>query len=168
MAINKDYSFPIKATGPGNCMSSDGLYYGTDKFTWNFDIHFPVLTIDYAAGQTGENLLALQNGSTEKAEAELLKIARLTKSYIHSKVPIIARRHLEYRIAKDEDLLNEILQAQIEVLQTWGGYDSLYTVQDGSNEKSIGQAAMNYLNSLDIFTTYYAWRLEPSDYRKDY
>ena len=166
--LNKDYTFPIKATGPGNCIAPDGLYYGTDKFTWNFDIHFPVLTIDYAAGQTGENLLSLQNGVTEKAEAELLKIARLTKGYIHSRVPLIARKHLEYRIAKDEDLLNEIIQVQIEILQTWGGYDSLYTVEDGANEKSIGEAAINYIKSLDIFATYYTWRLEASDYRSDY
>ena len=166
--LNKLYTFPIKATGPGNCIAPDGLYYGTDKFTWNFDIHFPVLTIDYAAGQTAENLLSLQNGSTEKAEAELLKIARLTKAYIHSRVPLIARKHLEYRIAKDQDLLNEILQVQIEVLQTWGGYDSLYTVEDGGNEKSIGEAAVNYIKSLDIFATYYAWTIDSDDYRSDY
>ena len=90
----------------------------------------------------------------KKAEAELLKIARLTKSYIHSRVPLIARKHLEYRIAKDEDLLNEILQVQIEILQTWGGYDSLYTVEGWHNEKSIGEAAINYKIS-DIFATLY-------------
>lgn len=166
--LNRNYTFPTKVSGPGNSIAPDGLYYGTDKFTWNFDIHFPVLTIDYAAGQTGENLISLQNGSTEKAESELLKIARVTKAYIQSRVPLIGRKHLEYRIAKDTDLLNDILQAQIEILQTWGGYDSLYTVEDGANEKSIGEAAKNYLNSLDIFVTRYTWILEPSDYRKDY
>jgi hypothetical protein len=165
--LNRTYTFPTKETGPANCIY-DGLYYGTEKFTWNFDIHFPVLTKEYAEDMTGEALLSLQNGSTEKVESELLKIARLTKSYIMSRVPLIARKHLEYRIAKDEDLLNEILQAQIEILQTWGGYDSLYTVEDGANEKSIGQAGINYLNSLDIFITYYVWRLEASDYRSDY
>lgn len=166
--LDKNYTFPTKISGPGNCIGPDGQYYGNDKFTWNFDIHFPVLTIDYASDQTGENLLSLQNGSTEKAEAELLKIARLTKAYILSKVPLIARKHLEYRIAKDPDLLNEILQVQLEVLQTWGGYDSLYTVEAEGGEKSIGEAAKNYINSLDLFVTYYTWRIDPEDYRKDY
>lgn len=166
--FNKEYEFPIKEVGPGNCVAPDGLFYGNDKFTWNFDIHFPVLTKDYASDQTGENVIALQNGSNEKAEAELLKIARLTRAYIFARVPSIARAHLEYRIAKDISLLIDILQAQIEVLQTWGGYDSLYTIKDGSNEKSIGEAAKNYIESLGIFSCYYSWRIEDDEYRRGY
>jgi len=165
--INRNYTFPTKVSGPGNCIAPDGEYYGNDKFTWNFDIHFPVLTNEYAAEQTGRNLIIGQGGSTEKVEAELLKIARLAKSYLFSKVPLIGRKHLEYRIAKDEDLLNDILQYQLEILQTWGGYDSLYTIKDGA-EKGIGEAAVNYLKSLDIWSAYYIWRISDEEYRGDY
>lgn len=166
--VDKTYTFPVKASGPSNCMASDSQYYGTNKFTWNFDIHFPVLTQEYVIDATGENTVNLQNGDTEKAEAELLKIARLTKSYIMSQVSTPAHRLLEYRIAKDQDLLADVLQIMIEVLQTWGGYDSLYTVESSGSEKSIGEAAKNYIKSLDLFYTYYNWSIDNGDYRKDY
>jgi hypothetical protein len=166
MAINRLYTFPTKETGPANCIY-DGLYYGDLEFTWNFSIHFPVMTIDYANGMTGKNL-ATGAGSTLLAEAELLKIARIARSYIFSRVPLIARNHLEYRIAKDEDLRNQILQFQLEILQTWGGYQSLYRVTDGDNQKSIGQAAIDFINGTDVFVTYYTWRIESEDLRSDY
>jgi hypothetical protein len=165
--LNKQYTFPTKLSGPGNCMAPDGQYYGNNKFTWNFDIHFPVLTIDYASDQTGKNLTT-GAGSTELAEAELLKIAKIARSYIFSRVPLIARNHLEYRIAKDEYLRNQMLQFQLEILQTWGGYQSLYRVTDSENQKSIGQAAIDFIKGTDVFITYYTWRLSPEELRGDY
>ena len=31
--LNRDYTLPIKATGPANCQASDSLYYGTLRWT---------------------------------------------------------------------------------------------------------------------------------------
>ena len=165
--LNRGYTLPTKATGPGNSIAPDGIYYGTDKFTWNFDIHFPVLTIDYASDQTGKNLVS-GAGTTALAEANLLKIAKLSKTHIFSKLAVIARNHAEYRIAHDEELINDMLQFQIEILQTWGGYESLYRVTDADNQKSIGKAAEEFIKTVDIWTTYYTWRLETTDIRSGY
>lgn len=147
--LDHAYTFPTKPSGPANCQASDGLYYGTIRWTWNFDFHFPVVTVDYATAQTGKNLSA-GAGSTALAEANLLKIAKLAKTHLFSKLPLIARNHAEYRIAHDEELINDMLQYQIEILQTWGGYESLYRVTDSDNQKSIGKAAEDFIKTIDI------------------
>lgn len=165
--MNRAYEFPVKSSGPSNCIASDGLYYGTIKWTWSFDIHFPVLTIDYASNQTGVNLIS-GAGSTQRAEANLLKIAKLARTHIFSRLAIISKNHAEYRIAHDEDLINEMLQFQIEILQTWGGYESLYRVTDSDNQKSIGKAAEDFIKTVDIWTNYYMWRLEKDEIRNGY
>lgn len=38
MAINKDYTFPIKGTGPSHLIHGN-QWFGTDEFTWNFKTH---------------------------------------------------------------------------------------------------------------------------------
>lgn len=164
--LNRQYTFPIKATGPSNCIY-DGQYYGDDNFTWNFLIHWPVMTVSFVQSQLAVNITE-STGSTEKAEATLLKIARISREYIMSRAVSISRKNLEYRVAKDEDLLIEILLFQLEILQTWGGYNSLYRVTDSQNQQSIGKAAEDYILGTDVFTRYYTWRIEDSDYRSDY
>jgi hypothetical protein len=165
--LNKEYTFPTKVSGPANCQAPDAEYYGTLRWTWNFDIHFPVITVDYANSVTGKNL-ASGAGSTALAEANLLKIATLARTYIHSKLAVIARNHLEYRIAHDTDLIQDMLQFQLEILQTWGGYESLYRVTDADNQKSIGMAAEDFIKGVDIWSRYYTWRLETEDIRNGY
>ena len=164
--MNRDYVLPLKTIGPSNCIY-DGLYYGTLKWTWNFDIHFPVVTIDYAENQTGVNITSAA-GTLQMAEANLLKIAKLARNYIFERVAVISRDHLEYRIAHDPSLIQSMILFQIEILQTWGGYESLYRVTDTDNKTSIGQAAINYIKSTDVFTTYYTWRLDREDIRGGY
>jgi hypothetical protein len=62
--------------------------------------------------------LAAGAGSTALAEGNLLKIATLARTFIHSRLAVIARNHLEYRIAHDIDLIQDMLQFQLEILQT--------------------------------------------------
>jgi len=167
MSLNKDYVIPTKVSGPSNCQAPDTFYYGTIRYTWNFDIHFPVLSIDYANSQTGQNL-ATGAGSTALAEAALLKIAKLAKTYIFSKLALVAKTYVEYRIAHDTELINDMLQFQLEILQTWGGYESLYRVTDAENQKSIGKAAEEFIKTIDIWSNYYSWIIEVTDIRDGY
>lgn len=162
--LNKDYKFPIKATGPSYAMR-DGFWYGDSNFTWDFLAHWPVLTIEFAEIQTGRNLSAAA-GSYELAEAELLKISRLSRSYIMSRLPVVSQKMLEYRVAKDTEVLEIILQFQLEILQTWGGYQSMYRVKDSENQSSIGQAAEDFIRGTDLFAVRYDWSIER--YREDY
>jgi hypothetical protein len=165
--LNRDFVIPTKESGPSNCIAPDSLYYGNLNYTWNFSIHFPVVTIDYAENNTGVTLSSAA-GSTNMAEANLLKIAKLSRTYIFSKIPMIARKHLEYRIAHDEELIQDILNFQIEILQTWGGYESLYRVTDSENQKSIGKAAEEFIKGIDIWATYYVWNISTDEYRNGY
>lgn len=158
---NKEFTFPVKVSGPSHAIK-DGKYYGDSKYTWNFFIHFPVLTIEFAELQTGRSLIE-GAGSLGIAEAELLKIARLARAYIMERVPVISQAHVEYRVAKDKDLLEQILQFQLEILLTWGGYDSMYRVKDGA---SIGEGAKAFIQGVDVFATHYSWEIK--DYRSDY
>ena len=57
-----------------------------------------------------------------------------------SRLPVISQQMLEYRVAKDIQVLEIILQFQLEILQTWGGYQSMYRIKDSENQSSIGQA----------------------------
>ena len=164
--LNKLYTFPTKTTGPAHAMR-DGFWYGDHRYTWDFELHFPVMTVEYAELRTGQNL-SVAARSREKAEAELLTIAGLVKSYIFSNTPSVAHKHIEYRIAKDTDILESILLVQLEVLKTWGGYDSMYRVKDTESFASIGKAAIDMLKSTGLFSTYYTWRIEPEEYRRDY
>jgi NADPH-dependent 7-cyano-7-deazaguanine reductase QueF-like protein len=61
-----------------------------------------------------------------------------------------------------------MLQFQLEILQTWGGYESLYRVTDADNQKSIGMAAEDFIKGVDIWSRYYTWRLETEDIRNGY
>jgi len=164
--VNYDYTFPIKSTGPANCIN-DGSYYGTIKWTWNFDIHWPIVTLDYAEGQTGKNLLA-GAGSTALANAELLRIAKIQRMTLMKKIPLVAKSNLEYLVAHNEDLMNDLSLGQLEILQSWGGYNSLYRITDSTNQQSIGKAAMLYHDSLGIYTTYYMWKIPVDMYRVGY
>lgn len=166
--LNHDYKFTEKSTGPSNCITSTGKFYGDLSFTWNFTMHWPVITLDYAENQTAKDLTIGAGGDTTVAEAELLKIAKLSKAYIFNRLPLIARNHLEYRVAKDTELLQQILDFQIEILQTWGGYQSLYRVNDVKTYASIGQSAEEYINGADVFAIYYNWQIPAGMFRGDY
>jgi len=167
MALNKDYVIPTKVSGASINIAPDGLYYGTLDYDWNFSIHAPVMTLDFASRQTGKNLAA-GAGSTEIAEVELLKIAKISKAYKNNKIPLIARDILEYRIAHDTDLLNDELNFQLEILQTWGGYQSLYRVTDADNQKSIGKAAELFVNGTTLLVNRYNFYLDPALVRSGY
>jgi hypothetical protein len=167
--LNKNYTFPTKSTGPSNCISSDGLYYGNLNFTWNFLIHWPVMTIDFVETQLGVNITAGAGGTTEKVEANLLKIARISREYIMARLPYNQiRQFLEYRIAKDTDLLLDILLFQLEIIQTWGGYNSLYRITDKQNQQSIGKAAIEFIEGTTALVQYYSRTLRPELIRSDY
>jgi hypothetical protein len=168
--INRNYTFPTKATGPANCIAPDSNYYGDDNFTWNFLIHWPVMSMDFVQSQLGVNLSAeAQLGSTEAAEFNLLKIARISRQYIMQRLPYNQIRDiLEYRAAKDEELLKNILLFQLEILQTWGGYNSLYRITDKQNQQSIGRAAIDYVEGTTILIQYYNFTLDKELIRVDY
>ena len=85
-----------------------------------------------------------------------------------SRVPVISRRQLEYRVAKDIDILEEILQFQLQILETWGGYQSMYRVKDSDNQQTIGQAAIEFISGTSVFATRYDWNVDDENYRKDY
>jgi len=165
--INHNYIFPTKISGPSNCIGPDSKFHGTDNWTWNWESHWPVITIAFGDSQTGKSLVA-GAGSSALAQAELLKIAKLSRIYIMNKIPLIARNNLEYRVAKDEDVLNTILLFQIEILQTWGGYQSLYRVTDTENKQSIGKSAELFIQGTDLFSTYYIWKIPTGNYRSGY
>ena len=38
-----------------------------------------------------------------------------------------------------------ILQFQLQILETWGGYQSMYRVKDSENNQSIGKAAIEFI-----------------------
>lgn len=164
--INKEYSFLTKEHGP-NALIHDGAFYGDSRFTWDFFTHWPVLTVEFAEQLSGKNLSTLA-GSLELAEAELLKIAKISRLFIMNRIPIISRRQLEYRVAKDTDILEEILQFQFEILQTWGGYQSMYRVKDSDNQQTIGRAAIEYIFGTTAFIGRYNWDVDAENYRKDY
>ena len=164
--INKDYTFLTKESGP-NALIHEGAFYGDSKFTWDFFAHWPVLTIEFAELVTGKNL-STAAGSLELAEAELLKISNISKLYIMNRIPVISRRQLEYRVAKDRDILDEILQFQLQILETWGGYQSIYRVKDSDNQQSIGKAAIEFIFGTSVFAAKYNWHVDEEDYRKDY
>jgi hypothetical protein len=167
--VNKNYTFPVKATGPANCIAPDGYFYGDLDFTWNFGIHWPVMTVEYVENQTGVNITAGAGGTNEKVEANLLKIARISRQYIMSRLPYDhTRRILEYRVAKDENIRREILLFQLEILQTWGGYNSLYRITDKYNQQSIGQAAIDFIEGTTVLIQYYTYALEDINYRGGY
>lgn len=166
--LNKNYTFPTKATGPANCIY-EGAYYGDDNFTWNFLVHWPVMTSEFVQAQTGVNILTGAGGSTEKVEANLLKIARISRQYIMQRLPYNEIRDiLEYRVAKDEELLMQVLLFQLEILQTWGGYNSLYRITDKQNQQSIGQAAIDFVEGTTLLAQYYAFYLDKELIRGDY
>ena len=120
-------------------------------------------------GQTGINILTGAGGSTEKAEANLLKIARISRQYIMQRLPYnIIRDTLEYRVAKDESLLKEVLLFQLEILQTWGGYNSLYRITDKNNQQTIGQAAIDFVEGTTLLMQYYTLQIESHLIRSDY
>ena len=166
--LNHNYTFTEKATGPTNCMTSTGKFYGNLSFTWNFNMHWPVITLDYAENQTAKDLTIGAGGDATVAEAELLKIAKLSKTYIFNRLPLIARDMLEYRVAKDTELLQQILDFQIEILQTWGGYQSLYRVTEKDVYKSIGRAGEEFIRGTNVFATYYNWQIPDGALRGDY
>jgi len=169
--LDKNYTFPIKATGPISSMSQGGAYYGDNNFTWNFLIHWPVMTVDFVQNQLGINLLAAAGAgaSLEQVEANLLKISRISRQYIMSRLPYNQIREiLEHRVAKDKDLLIQTLLFQLEIIQTWGGYNSLYRVTDKNNQKSIGQAAIDYVEGTTLLMQYYNFTLVKSLVRVDY
>ena len=62
--------------------------------------------------------------------------------------------------------MQSILQFQLEILQTWGGYQSMYRVKDSENQSSIGQAAEDFIRGTNLFAVRYDWSIER--YREDY
>jgi hypothetical protein len=167
--LDFNYTLPVKASGPANCIAPDGLYYGTINWTWNFAIHGPVMTIEYAENNTGETLAEATAGSLVKAEAELLKIARLTKDYVMNRIASKdTKEKFEYRLAHDTDLINDWLIFQLNVLQTWGGYDSMFRVTDSGNQQSIGKAAEDYVKGLNIWSGKIKWEIPDGGYRSGY
>lgn len=167
--LNKNYTFPEKVSGPSNCLAPDGKFYGDSNFTWNFLIHWPVMTVAFVEAQTGMSITAGAGGSTLKVEANLLKIARISREYIMARLPYNQiRQKLEYRIAKDEDLLVQALLFQLEIIQTWGGYNSLYRITDKMNQQSIGKAAIEYIEGTTILAQYYSTTLTQDLIRTDY
>ena len=83
-------------------------------------------------------------------------------------IPTTSTGHLEYRVAKDPDVLQEVLQFQLEILQSWGGYNSLYRVIDGESSGSVGKAAELFYNMSSLSRALYSFRIDPDDVRSDY
>lgn len=163
MMINKEYLFPTKLVGPYNLIN-DGVFYGTEDYTWDFKLHWPHMSIDYVENNTNVNVI-IPAGSEEQAEANLAKIARISRLYIMSRVPGPSQPILEYRVAKDIDVLEEVLQFQLEILQTWGGYNSLYKTD---TEGTIGEAAELYFQGSSMNQRLYSYSVPMDKYRKDY
>lgn len=166
MAINKNYTFPIKSNGPGHLIH-DNQWFGTDEFTWNFKTHWPELTLDYVEDNLGVNLV-VPAGSLEQAEQNLAKVSRVSRLWAMGHIPTVSTTHLEYRVAKDPDVLQEVLQFQLEILQSWGGYNSLYRVIDGEASGSVGKAAELFYKMSSLGRALYSFRIDPDDVRRDY
>lgn len=164
--INKDYNFLTKPNGP-SALLYNGTYYGDSRFTWDFFNHWAVLTVEFAELLTGKNLSSLA-GSLELAEAELLKISKISRLYIMNRIPVISRRQLEYRVAKDSDFRDEILQFQLQILETWGGYQSMYRVKDSDNQQTIGRGAIEFIYGTTAFIGRYNWEVGADIFRVGY
>lgn len=143
-----------KSKGAPLHIGPNGESYGNDKYDWSFELHWPVLSLDYYTLLTGENLAQNLDGNQTKAQAELFKIARLQKTYIKS---LLGNQHvikyIEYEVAHDSDLINQLLLGQIEILGTEGGYTSYFTVGD-NNQPSLGKQAEEFHKNLGIYQNY--------------
>ena len=125
------------------------------------------MTLDYVEDQLGVNLV-VPAGSLEQAEQNLAKVSRVSRLWAMSHIPRVSTGHLEYRVAKDPDVLQEVLQFQLEVLQSWGGYNSLYRVIDGEASGSVGKAAELFHKTSSIGRSLYSFRIDEEDVRSDY
>lgn len=163
---NKDFMFPVKALGPSNLMHNS-KYYGDSNYTWNFHLHWPVITKEYVEKYTGVDLEAAAGRDLRQADMNLLKIATLSRGYILGKLPNVSRPILEFLVAKSSDYREEVLQFQLEILQTWGGYNSLYRVSK-DNYTSIGDAAEMYFKGSVLSQPFYSFNIPHGYYRKDY
>lgn len=125
------------------------------------------MTLDYVEDQLGVNLV-VPAGSLEQAEQNLAKVSRISRLWAMSKIPRVSTGHLEYRVAKDPGVLQEVLQFQLEILQSWGGYNSLYRVIDGEASGSVGKAAELFFKMSSIGRSLYSFRIDEEDVRSDY
>jgi hypothetical protein len=159
MALNKDFTFPEKENG----------LYGNLDYTWDFDNHWPYLTLDYLENETGVNL-ADKKGNSELAAVELKKVSKLSKIFLMEKLRKDAQYVQEYRVAKDNDLLYEALQYQVQIFEAGfvdGGWLSMYETTDEYGIKSmIGKAAEDYLFMSELrMNNYYNADIDVENFR---
>lgn len=125
------------------------------------------MTLDYIEDNLGINLV-IPAGSLEQAEQNLSKVSRVSRLWAMGHIPTVSGGHLEYRVAKDPDVLQEVLQFQLEILQSWGGYNSLYRVIDGEASGSVGRAAELFYKMSSLGRSLYSFSIDPEDVRRDY
>lgn len=143
MALNKEFTFPIKELGLS----------GTQDYTWNYKTHWPELTQEYIEELTGYNI-ADKAGSDERANSQIKLVSRISKTFLMSKLLRKTRDILEYFVAKDDEYLQNVLLYQAEIFMAGfvdGGWISMYETTDEYGLKStIGKAAEDYLASSDL------------------
>lgn len=153
MAINAEFTFPEKENG----------LYGNLDYTWDFVNHWPILTIDYLENETGVNL-ASKKGNAELAAIELAKVSKLSKLFLFKQLLRETQYKLEYIIAKDQDVLYEVLQYQVHIFEAGfvdGGWLSMYETTDEYGIKStIGMAAEDYLLTSSLRTNQYKMEID--------
>lgn len=161
MAINENFTLPEKELG----------LYGDLTYTWNFDIHWPEITIDHLDNLTGTHL-PTKAGSTEKANAQIKLVSRLSKVILFQKLLRSTHYDLEYIVAHDTERIAEILEYQAHIFQAGfvdGGWISMYETTDAHGMKSqIGLAAETFLEVSNLSIQQYRLYIDPALYRVGY
>lgn len=107
------------------------------EFTWDMLLHFPVLKASFVDGKLGTDLIAF-SGSDIQADKLLNQIAKIAKDYLLARIPMKSRTYQLFRIAHDEDALNEILEYQLAFViaaTTSGNIYDLYNITKGLENK---------------------------------
>lgn len=116
-----------------------------DDFVWDYELHFPIPTLNYIVRRTGNDLLK-EFDTVDEAKGNVIAVVRSAKNYL-----FLGRRDMlewEWQIAHDIDLLKQVLEYLMEFLNfafLAGDYADVFKVANGDMKAPAIYSARNNL-----------------------
>lgn len=118
--------------------------YNND-FEWDYNLHFPIPTINYIIRRTGTDLLRFFDTELE-AKGNVISVVRTAKNFLFSNR--LDMKTWEYSIAHDKSLLYKVLEYVLEFINfafITGDYEELFNFND---EKKLSISLKSAKNNL--------------------
>ena len=124
--------------------------YNND-FEWDYNLHFPIPTLQYITRRTGTDLLRFFDTELE-AQGKIINVVRTAKNFLFSNR--VDMKVWEYNIAHDKKLLYEVLEYILEFINfafITGDYQELFIFNDEKKVSiSLRSAKYNLLGAKKV------------------